>query len=173
MAIVLGSVVGLIVLLGMIGLAIGDDTAGSSSADKSKSNPPSSAPPKAAPKPERASEQPKEEPADDAPVNITATKAEFTPSILHDGGAYTSVEVTITNRGDEVISTNPLYFTITDSTGAKHTAELGMDKNQMDLLKLAKGEKATGIITGKGKFTAAYVTFTEGLFGEGVRGNVK
>ncbi|MFJ7959012.1 DUF4352 domain-containing protein [Streptomyces sp. NPDC096319] len=172
-AIVLGSIVGLFVLLGIIGLAIGDDTTGSSTASKPRSDTPNSAPTKAAPEPERSSEQPKEQPADGALVTITAAKAEFTPSVLHDGGAYTSVEVTIINRGDEVISTNPLYFTVTDSDGAKYAAELGMDKHQMDLLKLAKGEKATGIITVKGKITPAYVTFTEGMFGNGVRGDVK
>lgn len=114
----------------------------------------------------------KEEPAADAPVKVTAKKAKFTPSILHDGGDFTSVTVTLVNNGEKTISTNPLNFTITDTTGTKHHAELGQDEHQMDLLKLAPGEKATGVITGKGKFVAKYVTYTDGMFGEGVRGAV-
>lgn len=114
----------------------------------------------------------KEEPAADSPVKVTAKNAKFTPSVLHDGGEFTSVTVTLVNNGDKQISTNPLYFTITDTTGVKHHAELGQDEHQMDLMKLAKGEKATGVITGKGKFTPAYVTYTDGMFGNGVRGVV-
>ncbi|MFE5912074.1 DUF4352 domain-containing protein [Streptomyces wedmorensis] len=166
-AIVLGSIFGLFLLLVIIAALVGDDPKASSGTDSKR---PTTAAP--APKSE-APEAPKEEPAADAPVKITAVKTTFKPSVLHDGGAYTSVEVTITNTGDETVNTNPLYFTITDSTGAKHAAELGMDKDQMDLLKLAPGEKATGVITGKGKFDPEYVTFVEGLLGEGTRGAVK
>lgn len=169
-AIVLGSIVGLIVLLGIVGALLGEDTTASSDKEP-RTTTAAPAPKKSAAAPK--SEAPKEQPADDAPVIVTAAPADFTPSVLHDGGAYTSVTVTITNRGNEPISTNPLYFTVTDADGAKHAAELGMDKHQMDLLKLAKGEKATGIITVKGKITPAYVTFTDGMFGEGVRGPVK
>ncbi|MGW0034691.1 DUF4352 domain-containing protein [Streptomyces sp. NPDC003314] len=162
-AIVLGSIVALILLVVILGAAVGD-------------NPESKAPARPAaptPAPTKTTTAPTEEPAADAPVKVTARTTEFTPSVLHDGGPYTSVEVTITNvSSDKTISTNPLNFTITDTSGAKHAAELGMDKNQMDLLKLGKGEKATGIITGKGKFTPAYVTYSDGLFSEGVRGSV-
>ncbi|MFJ5143295.1 DUF4352 domain-containing protein [Streptomyces sp. NPDC088707] len=170
-AIVLGSIVGVIVLLGILGALLGDDTTASSDDAPARTTTAAPAPKKSAAAPK--SEAPKEQPADDAPVTIAAAQAEFTPSVLHDGGAYTSVTVTITNRSNETISTNPLYFTVTDSTGAKHAAELGMDKHQMDLLDLTKGEKATGIITVKGKITPAYVTFTDGMFGDGVRGPVK
>lgn len=167
-ATVLGSVAGgillLIVLIGL--LANGSDTS-----SKPKTGPTSSAPSKAAPAP--SSEAPvTEEPAAEATVKVTGKKTPFVPSVLHDGGAYTSVEVTITNLGDELVSTNPLHFTITDTEGVKHAVELGVDKNQMDLLKLTRGEKATGVITGKGSFTPAYVTYTDGLFGDGIRGNV-
>jgi hypothetical protein len=37
---------------------------------------------------------------------------------------------------------------------------------------LAPGEKTTGVITGKGAFTPKYVTCTDGLFGDDVRGDV-
>lgn len=111
-------------------------------------------------------------PAPEAPVKVTAKKAKFAPSVLHDGGAYTSVKVTITNSSDKKININPLYFAITAADGSKHTAELGVDENQMDTVDLAPGENITGTITGKGSFSAKYVTYTDGLFGEGIRGNV-
>ncbi|MEV4683600.1 DUF4352 domain-containing protein [Streptomyces kurssanovii] len=80
--------------------------------------------------------------------------------------------VTITNNSDEKIDVNPLYFSITATDGSKHNAELGEDENQMDTMDLAPGEKATGVITGKGAFTPMYVTYTDGLFGDDVRGDV-
>lgn len=122
----------------------------------------------AAPSPDTTTEEPAEEPL----VKVTAKKTKFVPSILNDGGKFTSVEVTIVNSGEGKISVNPLNFTITDTTGLKHQAELGEDKNQIDTMDLEPGEKATGVITGKGKFTAKYVTYTDGWFGEGIRGTV-
>ncbi|WP_329424011.1 DUF4352 domain-containing protein [Streptomyces sp. NBC_01268] len=165
-AIVLGSIFGLLVILGVVGAMVSSGSSDDKAGPKSTRS--------AAPAPTKSSAAPPaEEPAEKAPVTVTARKTSFAPSVLHDGGAYTSVTVTITNvSAEKPISTNPLYFTITDSTGAKHQAELGEDENQMDLMKLARGEKATGVITGKGKFTPAYVTYTDGLFGEGVRGDV-
>lgn len=80
--------------------------------------------------------------------------------------------MTIANNSDEEISVNPLYFSITDTGGSKHTAELAEDKNQIDTVKLAPGENITGTVTGKGSFTAKYVTYTDGLFGDGIRANV-
>ncbi len=111
-------------------------------------------------------------PAEKPPVQVVAKAAKFAPSILHDGGEFTSVAVTITNNSDETISINPLYFTITDKGGSKHTAQLGMDENQMGTVDLAPGENITGSITGKGEFVPKYVTYTDGLLGEGVRGSV-
>ncbi|MFC8885848.1 DUF4352 domain-containing protein [Streptomyces cinereoruber] len=114
----------------------------------------------------------KEEPADDAAVKVTAKRAEFKPTVLHDGSDFTSVSVTVTNSGDKEINVNPLFFTITDTSGSKHTVALGMDKDQIGTVKLAPGENATGTVTAKGSFTAKYVTYTDGLIGEAVRGNV-
>ncbi|WP_230535629.1 DUF4352 domain-containing protein [Streptomyces albidoflavus] len=120
----------------------------------------------------KPADKPGQKPAEPAPVQITVRKTAFKPSVLHGGGDFTSVEVTITNNSDEEIDVNPLYFSITDTDGSKHNAELGMDENQMDLMDLAPGEKTTGVITGKGAFTPKYVTYTDGLFGDGVRGDV-
>ncbi|RNL73879.1 DUF4352 domain-containing protein [Streptomyces sp. I6] len=94
-----------------------------------------------------ASEQPTE---GDTPVELMAEKTDFTPTVLHDGSDYTSVLVTVSNNGDKEISVNPLRFSLTDTTGTKHTATLAVDKNQIDTVTLAPGENASGTITGKG-----------------------
>ncbi|CAL9499717.1 hypothetical protein SUDANB6_03419 [Streptomyces sp. enrichment culture] len=106
------------------------------------------------------------------PVEVTARKTAFAKTILADGTDYTSVLVTVTNNGGEQVDVNPLYFTITDTDGTKHTAELAVDENQIDTVKLASGENVSGTVTGKGTFTPKYVTFTDGLFGDPVRVDV-
>ncbi|MER6158350.1 DUF4352 domain-containing protein [Streptomyces sp. NPDC001868] len=117
-------------------------------------------------------EEPAEEAAPESPVKVSAEKAAFSASVLADGSDYTSVKVTITNDGDETISVNPLYFTITDTDGTKHASELAVDQNQIDTVDLAPGENVSGSITGKGTFTPKYVTYTDGLIGDPLRGNV-
>ncbi|MEV5882760.1 DUF4352 domain-containing protein [Streptomyces sp. NPDC052020] len=116
------------------------------------------------------------EPADEAgaqgPVKVTAKKTAFAKTILADGDDYTSVLVTITNNGDEQVDVNPLYFSITDTKGTKHTIELAADENQIDTVNLAPGENISGTVTGKGTFTAQYVTFTDGLLGDPIRADV-
>lgn len=168
-AIVLGSIVGGFVLLLIVGALLSGTDTDDKAAPKGPA-PAAPAPDKPKAEPEQAKEAP--EPNREEPVQVVAKKTAFAPSILHDGGEYTSVSVTITNNSDETISINPLYFAITDTDGSKHTAELGMDENQIDTVKLAPGENTTGVITGKGDFTPKYVTYTEGLFGDGVRGTV-
>lgn len=161
------SVAGVFGFLIVLGVLVGGDEATDDKAAATKSSAP------AAPAPAKKSAAPAaEEPAEKAPVTVAAKATKFAPGVLHDGGAYTSVKVTITNNGEKKISINPLYFTVTDTGGTKHTAELGVDENQIDTVELAPGENISGVITGKGKFTAKYVTYTNGLFGEGIRGNV-
>ncbi|MFF5596636.1 DUF4352 domain-containing protein [Streptomyces althioticus] len=106
------------------------------------------------------------------PVKVTAERAEFSKSILADGSDYTSVRVTVVNDGDDEVSVNPLYFTITDTDGTKHTAELGVDEEQIDTVDLAPGENISGTVTGKGTFTPKYVTYTDGLLGDPMRADV-
>nr|WP_286170072.1 DUF4352 domain-containing protein [Actinospica acidiphila] len=91
---------------------------------------------------------------------------------MADGSDYTSVRVTVVNDGDDEVSVNPLYFTITDTDGTKHTAELGVDEEQIDTVDLAPGENISGTVTGKGTFTPKYVTYTDGLLGDPTRVNV-
>ncbi|MEV6570137.1 DUF4352 domain-containing protein [Streptomyces sp. NPDC051577] len=87
-------------------------------------------------------------------------------------GDYTSVSVTVTNNSTKQISVNPLYFAITDTAGTKHGPELGVDEAQIDTVDLAPGENVTGVISGKGRFTAKKVTYTDDLLGDGVRADV-
>ncbi|MFJ6906588.1 DUF4352 domain-containing protein [Streptomyces griseoluteus] len=106
------------------------------------------------------------------PMQVTAKKAAFKKSILADGDNYTSVSVTIAATGKAEVDVNPLYCSIIDSTGSKHAAELAMDEDQLDTTKLAPGEKTTGSITGKGRFSPKYVSCTDGLVGDAVRADV-
>ncbi|MGA5314782.1 DUF4352 domain-containing protein [Streptomyces pseudogriseolus] len=115
---------------------------------------------------EKASEQA------DGQVKLTAEPAEFRKSVLADGSEYTSVRVTVANDGGDEVSVNPLYFTITDTGGTKHTVELGVDEEQIDTVDLAPGEDISGTVTGKGTFTPKYVTYTDGLLGDPVRVDV-
>ncbi len=54
----------------------------------------------------------------------------------------------------------------------RHTAEPGVDEDQIDVVTLTPGENVTGTVTGKGVFDAQYVTYTDGLIGDSVRGDV-
>ncbi|MFD4858352.1 DUF4352 domain-containing protein [Streptomyces atratus] len=163
---------GIIVLFIVIGIIASVAGGGDSKDETSKAGSSASDTKKADDKPQEKQKEEEKAPAD-SPVKIVATPTKFTPSILHDGGEYTSVKVTITNNSEKKIGVNPLYFAITDKSGSKHTAELAVDDNQMNTTDLAPGENMTGVITGKGKFTAAYVTYTDGLLGDSVKGDVK
>jgi len=106
-----------------------------------------------------------------AAVGLTAKPAEFKPTVLHRGGDYTSVTVTVTNRSTKDMSVNPFYFKVTDTEGGVHRPELGMDEDQIDTLTLAPGEHVTGSITVKGTVTPASVTFAD-VLGTSVRASV-
>lgn len=157
-------IVGLFVILGIAGALMGGE-----SGDKTAKDP---APAAAASQPAKAPEAKQSAaPEKKSPISVVAKKAAFKPSIIAQGD-YTSVSVTITNNSKKTISVNPLFFAITDSSGTKHAAELAADENQIDTVDLAPGENVTGAITGKGKFTAKTVTYTDGLIGESIRANV-
>ncbi|MEC3916291.1 DUF4352 domain-containing protein [Nocardia sp. CDC160] len=106
-----------------------------------------------------------------AVVQLSATPTAFTPSVLDNGGEYTSVLVTVVNNSkDKVVSVNPLYITITDTGGNKHEAELGVDQNQIATVDLQPGEKVTGVVAAKGTFTPKAVVFDN--FSNQVRADV-
>ncbi|MEW2623699.1 DUF4352 domain-containing protein [Streptomyces sp. NPDC048106] len=152
----------------MIGVTAAVAGGGGKSDDKADAG--KSAAPSAASSPEPGKSKSAGKPA---PVEITAKKTSFTKSVLADGDAYTSVSVTIRNNSGKKVSVNPLYFTVTDTKGTKHTDELGVDDKQIDTVDLAPGENISGTVTGKGTFTPKYVTFSEDLFGDPVRVDVE
>ncbi|QFQ97447.1 DUF4352 domain-containing protein [Streptomyces phaeolivaceus] len=160
-------VVVLLVIIGALGAVVGNDNTASSKGtsvstdDKNVEAEKKDDTPAAEDKP--AEEPAKEEAAPEPDVKIVAKKTAFTPTILATGSNYTSVKVTVTNNSDDTISVNVLYFEITDSKGTKHSAELGVDENQIDTVDLAPGENVSGAITSKGKFTAKHVTYTQFL----------
>ncbi|MFC8403511.1 DUF4352 domain-containing protein [Streptomyces griseoincarnatus] len=159
-------VLGLVVLIAALS-ASGDDSddGGNTAADTSVSA-------SAGAKEKGPDAKRKESEQGGGPVKVTAQRAEFSKSILADGSDYTSVRVTVVNDGDDEVSVNPLYFTITDTDGTKHTVELGVDEEQIDTVDLAPGENISGTVTGKGTFTPKYVTYTDGLLGDPVRVDV-
>lgn len=110
-------------------------------------------------------EEAAEEPQEDEPVVLTAEVADFVPSILHDGGDYTSVHVTVENNGDDAIEVNPLYFAIVADDGTKKdtTSALGMSESQIDTVTLNPGQRAEGVVTAEGAFSPASVEFEEAL----------
>ncbi|MGW5507178.1 DUF4352 domain-containing protein [Streptomyces albogriseolus] len=159
-------VLGLVVVIAALSASGGDsDDGGSTAADSSATASASAGAKEDGPK-EKEPEQ------GGGPVKLTAERAEFSKGILADGSDYTSVRVTVVNDGDDDVSVNPLYFTITDTHGTKHTVELGADEQQIDTVDLAPGENISGTVTGKGTFTPKYVTYTDGLLGDPVRVNV-
>ncbi|MGW3866002.1 DUF4352 domain-containing protein [Streptomyces sp. NPDC005047] len=160
-----GGALALVLLVGIIGaIAGGGDDSDSGKKEETAASAP--AKPEAEDKPAKQKEKPA---AQEGPVKITAKKTAFKGSILADGTAYTSVLITVTNNGDEAVDVNPLYFTITDTSGTKHTVALAADENQIDTVALAAGENISGTVTGKGSFTAKYVTFTDGFLGDPMR----
>ncbi|MDQ0694179.1 DUF4352 domain-containing protein [Streptomyces sp. W4I9-2] len=159
-------IVGLFVLIAIIAaVASGGDDGNESSTTKPAAT-------QGDTKKDEPKKEEKEEPAKKAPVTVTGKQVDFKKSVLAQGDNYTSVQVTITNNSKNDIDINPLYVTITDTDGSKHTAELGVDEDQLDTVTLAPGENVTGTITGKGKFDAKYVTYTDGLLGDSIRGDV-
>jgi len=110
----------------------------------------------------------------DVPVKLAAKRTAFKPTLLHDGSPFTCVKVTVTNQTTKQLEVNPLYFSLTDSTGIKHaTADaLGVAEGQIDTTTLAPKEKAVGTVCAKGKFRPKVVAFTNPLFSEVARAEV-
>ncbi|MGY1454283.1 DUF4352 domain-containing protein [Streptomyces sp. SS8] len=164
-------VIALFVVIGVIGAALG------AGGDESAEKPAASAAPKepgGGEKKDKGEEEPREEPQEEAPapIQVTAEAADFRPTILADGGEYTSVLVTVVNNGAEKVGVNPLYFEVTAADGSKYDVELAADERQIDTVELAEGEKVTGTVTVKGKIEPKAVTFTDGLFGDSIRADV-
>ncbi|WP_437085829.1 DUF4352 domain-containing protein [Streptomyces sp. enrichment culture] len=161
-------VVGMLVLIGIAGAVVGGGASTDPSTEAAK--PPAVAPSEPAQVPEAAPSS--AAPEKKAAVTVVAKQAAYKKSIIAPDGDYTSVSVTVTNNSSKPIGVNPLYFTITDTSGGKHVAELAADEDQIATVELAPGENVTGTVTGKGAFTPKTVTYTDGLIGKSVRADV-
>lgn len=110
--------------------------------------------------------------AEDVPVRVSAKPAKFRPGPLNSGGAYTCVRATVTNRTDKSLEINPFYFELTDTGDRKRAAAVGEAEGEFELMKLAPGEKASGVVCAEGDFTPKTVTFTKDGFGTAYRAAV-
>lgn len=111
--------------------------------------------------------------AEDVPVRVSAKPAKFRPGPLNSGGAYTCVRATVTNQTDKNLEINPFYFELTDTGGRKRAAAVGEAEGEFELMKLAPGEKASGVVCAEGDFTPKVVTFTKDGFGTAYRAEVQ
>jgi len=111
--------------------------------------------------------------AKDVPVRVSAKPAKFRPGPLNSGGAYTCVRATVTNRTDKNLEINPFYFELTDTGDRKRAAAVGEAEGEFELMKLAPGEKASGVVCAEGDFTPKTVTFTKDGFGTAYRAKVQ
>ncbi|MFI6576263.1 DUF4352 domain-containing protein [Nocardiopsis sp. NPDC050513] len=104
--------------------------------------------------------EPEETPADEAVTEeVTARMAEFAPSPLYVEGDFTSVEVSVTNNGEDGIDINPLYFTVVDADGVEHEPAIAMDDNELEVQEVSPGETASGTITVRGDVQVDHIVF--------------
>ncbi|MGI5326323.1 DUF4352 domain-containing protein [Actinomadura nitritigenes] len=108
------------------------------------------------------------------PIKLVVKRATARKSVLSQGGALSCVKVTVTNQTKKPLEVNPLYFSITDTKGVKHTPDdaMGEYEGEIDATTLAAGEKAVGMVCGKGHFTPKVLAMTNPLFSEAARAEV-
>lgn len=108
------------------------------------------------------------------PIKLTAARATAKKSVLSDGGALSCAKVTVKNQTDKQVDVNPLYFSLVDTSGEKHDAgdALADYEDQIDATEIGPGEKVTGMVCAKGKFTPKQVAMTNPLFDEAARAEV-
>ncbi|MDE3723626.1 DUF4352 domain-containing protein [Nocardiopsis sp. N85] len=102
-------------------------------------------------------------------AELTADRTDFEPGPFYLAGDYTSVEVSVTNVGDDSLDVNPLYFSVIDVSGIPHdTAEaIGMDGRELDAVTLVPGQSTSGVVTVEGRVDADRVVF-EPFYSEAV-----
>ncbi|HEX6940984.1 MAG TPA: hypothetical protein VF158_16315 [Longimicrobiales bacterium] len=112
--------------------------------------------------------------AKNTPIKLAARRATADASVLASGDPLSCVRVTVTNRSKKNVEVNPLYFSITDTRGTKHSAgdALAEYEGQIPTVTLAPGENAKGLVCGKGKWKPAQVAMTNPLFAEAARAEV-
>ncbi|MDT0330102.1 DUF4352 domain-containing protein [Nocardiopsis lambiniae] len=102
-------------------------------------------------------------------AELTADRTDFEPGPFYLAGDYTSVEVSVTNVGEDSLDVNPLYFSVIDVSGIAHdTAEaIGMDGRELDAVTLVPGQSTSGVVTVEGRVDADRVVF-EPFYSEAV-----
>ncbi|MFD6098521.1 DUF4352 domain-containing protein [Nocardiopsis flavescens] len=107
-------------------------------------------------------------------AEVTAGRTDFEPGPLYTSGDFTSVDVSVSNGGQESLDVNPLYFSVIDASGTLHsTAEaVGMDARELDASTLVPGQSTSGVITVQGLVEADRVVF-EPYYGEPVESPVQ
>lgn len=112
--------------------------------------------------------------AKSAPIKLVAKKAKATKSMLSTGHPLSCVKVMVVNQTKKKLEVNPMYFSLTDTAGAKHDASdaLGQYEHEIDTTTLAPQEKVTGMVCGEGRFTPEIVAMTNPLFSEAARAKV-
>ncbi|WP_317847015.1 DUF4352 domain-containing protein [Nocardiopsis deserti] len=102
-------------------------------------------------------------------AELTAAPTDFDPGPLYTEGEYTSVDVSVTNTGQEDIEVNPLYFRVVDAQGDQHSTSeaVGMDADEIGARTLAPGQSVSGVITVEGDVEPETVVFSP-FFGEPV-----
>ena len=100
------------------------------------------------------------------PIKLAAVRAKAKASVIGGTNTLSCAKVTVTNGTAEQLLVNPYYFALTDTTGVKHSTDdvLGEYEDQIADTKLAPGEKAVGVVCGKGKWTPKTVAMTDEVF---------
>ncbi len=102
-----------------------------------------------------------QEEAEPSEAELTASTTDFVPSSVYVEGDFTSVEVSVTNGGDDALDVNPLYFTVVDAEGGAHNPSdaISMDDNELGVQTLEPGESAEGVITVVGEIEPDRILF--------------
>ena len=108
------------------------------------------------------------------PIKLAAKRAKAKPSVLSQGGDLSCAKVVVTNQSKKNVEVNPLYFSLTDTGGTKHSTDeaLADYEGQIDTTTLAPGENAKGLVCARGKFLPKQIAMTNPLFSEAARAAV-
>lgn len=106
-------------------------------------------------------------------IKLTAKRVPYPKARFAEGsGPFSCVKATITNQTKGNVQVNPLYFAITDTGGEKRNAELGVAEGQFEVLTLAPGERASGVVCTTSRMSAKVLTFTDAIHAELARAQV-
>ena len=112
--------------------------------------------------------------SESVPVELSAKRAKAKKSVLSTGAALSCVRVTVTNRTEDNLEVNPLYFSITGANGTKHESStaLGEYENEIATTTLAPDENAKGVVCARGDFRPKIVAMADPFMSEMARAEV-